>query len=91
MSDIPSELRNGTAWWKADRDISYAAAAEIERLRTQVAALREALDEHVRAAECIRHWHDTLGGEGMVVSAEHVRFLWEATKRARAALKEEKP
>lgn len=30
----------------------------------------------LRAARCIRHWHDR--GEGMVVSAEHVRLLWAA-------------
>lgn len=35
------------------------------------------------AANCINHWHDTLYNpitnetEGMVVSAEHVRKLWE--------------
>lgn len=31
----------------------------------------------VTAARCIRHWHDS-GSDGMVVSAEHVRALWEA-------------
>lgn len=39
---------------------------EIERLRTVV-----------EAARCIRHWHDS-GNDGMVVSGEHVRALWQA-------------
>lgn len=86
---------------EADRWMERWNTAVTERQLWQVKAeatlaenarLREALEDHVRAAECIRHWHDTLGDEGMVVSAEHVRLLWEATSRARAALaeKEEK-
>jgi hypothetical protein len=31
----------------------------------------------VRAAKCIRHWHDS-SNDGMIVSAEHVRNLWDA-------------
>ena len=42
-----------------------------------------ALAELVEAAECIRHWHDS-GNEGMVVSAEHVRKLWEALAKLNA-------
>lgn len=38
----------------------------------EVAALRKVL----AAARRIRHWHDR--GDGMVVSAEHVRLLWAA-------------
>lgn len=31
------------------------------------------------AASCIRHWHNTgRNDEGMVVSSEHVRKLWDA-------------
>jgi len=30
----------------------------------------------VTAARCIRHWHDS-GKDGMVVSADHVRALWD--------------
>jgi len=37
----------------------------------------EQIEALVRAAECIRHWHDS-GKDGMVVSAEHVHKLWEA-------------
>lgn len=94
MSDIVERLRDLEERFGRCRDQSTIseAAYEIERLRASEARLREALEDHVRAAECIRHWHDTLGDEGMVVSAEHVRLLWEATSRARAALaeKEEK-
>lgn len=45
--------------------------------------LREALAEIegaltvVEAARCIRHWHDS-DNDGMVVSGEHVRALWQA-------------
>lgn len=35
----------------------------------------------LEAATCIRHWHDSCGDEGMVVSKEHVFKLWEALKR----------
>mgnify|MGYP000673971574 CR=1 FL=1 len=28
------------------------------------------------AAQCIRHWHDA-DNDGMVVSGEHVRILWD--------------
>ena len=31
----------------------------------------------IAAARCIRHWHDR-EPDGMVVSAEHVRKLWDA-------------
>lgn len=66
------------------------SADEIERLQAREARLREALEDHIRAAECIRHWHDALpDSSGMVVSAEHVRLLWSATSRARAALAEQ--
>ena len=33
--------------------------------------------EVIKAARCIRHWHDH-EPDGMVVSAEHVRLLWAA-------------
>lgn len=39
----------------------------------QMNAYRKVVD----AARRIRHWHDS-GADGMVVSAEHVRLLWEA-------------
>lgn len=32
----------------------------------------------VEAARKIRHWHDAMNGEGMVVSSEAVRELWKA-------------
>lgn len=90
MSDTLSDrLRQMVGDTNEELDTLWEAADEIERLNAEVARLREALEDHVRAAECIRHWHDTLGDEGMVVSAEHVRLLWEATSRARAALAEE--
>lgn len=44
----------------------------IERTGLEVTAARV-----IEAARCIRHWHDT-GKDGMVVSAEHVRKLWDA-------------
>lgn len=44
--------------------------AKIKELQGQVLALRE-------AASKIRHWHDT-GSDGMIVSADSVRELWEA-------------
>ena len=71
------------------REYSSKQALDIVTLGQEVGRLREALEDHVRAAECIRHWHDTLGAEGMVVSAKHVRLLWKATRRARAALAEQ--
>ena len=47
----------------------------------------EALEKLSEAAGCIRHWHDAMkDGSGMVVSAEHVRKLWDETNKARAAL-----
>jgi hypothetical protein len=36
------------------------------------------MEKVVEASRCIRHWHDTLNNEGMVVSAHHVRLLWKA-------------
>lgn len=60
--------------------------AELERLlKTEPDAAVFAISRNhadailglARAAECIRHWHDS-GKDGMVVSAEHVRNLWEA-------------
>src|SRR6267142_619258 len=35
----------------------------------------------IEASRCIKHWHDHIfanGDEGMVVSGEHVRKLWQA-------------
>lgn len=43
-----------------------SAKAEIERMQAVV-----------EAARCIRHWHDS-DNDGMVVSGEHVRALWQA-------------
>ena len=57
------------ALWKGP-----AYAEETYSLAEEVLALREVL----AAARCIRHQHDALSGEGMVVSAEHVRKLREA-------------
>ncbi|KAA2211666.1 hypothetical protein [Teichococcus oryzae] len=45
--------------------------------------------EVIEAARCIRHWHDTMQGQGMIVSAEHVRLLWAALERYDALLKEQ--
>ena len=41
------------------------------------------------AARCIRHWHDS-GIDGMVVSAEHVRRLWEVLPADAAAIEKER-
>ena len=54
-----------------------AFAEETYALAEEVRDLRKILD----AARCIRHWHDSLGGEGMVVSFKHVRKLLDAIQR----------
>lgn len=99
MSDIVARMRCRTLMWnRGNGDVCdvpdedcLEAADEIERLRAENARLREVLEDHIRAAECIRHWHDAFSdSSGMVVSAEHVRLLWSATSRARTALGEEK-
>ena len=61
-----------------DKERHRAEAAEAER-----DALRERcgnLESVRKAAENIRHWHDheMPGGDGMVVSADAVRELWDA-------------
>jgi hypothetical protein len=56
----------------------------------RIEQLEAALSNLIYAASCIRHWHDSLNGEGMVVSAEHVMLLWKQTDIARAALGEKK-
>lgn len=57
-------------WWGPE-DIQRAASAALEHLPALLAV--------VEAATCIRHWHDSgPNNEGMVVSSEHVRKLWEA-------------
>lgn len=37
----------------------------------------ECLRKVAKAARCIHHWHDS-DNDGMVVSGEHVRALWQA-------------
>lgn len=55
---------------RAEGYLTRAETAERERDQA-----REALE----AARCIHHWHDWgKDNEGMVVSAEHVRKLWDA-------------
>ena len=44
----------------------------------QLPAARAATSRVIEAARCIRHWHDALNGDGMIVSASHVRALWDA-------------
>ena len=48
-------------------------AAELAHRDAQI----EQMQQVVKAARCIRHWHDS-GKDGMVVSASHVRALWQA-------------
>ena len=48
-------------------DVAPLLITEIEQLRAVLCAAR-----------CIRHWHDSLGDEGMVVSKAKVFELWEA-------------
>jgi hypothetical protein len=50
--------------------------ATLAQQREYVGALEKVAD----AARCIRHWHDRIvdQGDGMVVSAKHVRDLWSA-------------
>ncbi len=62
----------------------------LKRLRSAapglIALVRAMAAEHA-AAECIRHWHDSgRNDEGMVVSSEHVRLLWEASEKTQAAI-----
>lgn len=42
-----------------------------------------ALIDVARAAQCIKHWHDTANG-GMIVSGRHVVALWDALARLEA-------
>ena len=51
------------------------AKREIEAMtaKREIEAMRAVID----AARCIRHWHDA-SNDGMVVSGEHVRALWQA-------------
>lgn len=59
--------------------------AVIDRQAEEIRGLREDFLELLKAAERIKHWHDT-HNNGMIVSAESVRDLWAATEDARAAL-----
>ena len=65
------------------------AQEQESELRSQKAALESQLAEArnvIEAARCIRHWHDTgRNGEGMIVSAEKVRELWNALEKFDAA------
>lgn len=70
--------------WQDREAAAEARAVEAER---QLAAVREALRTLIEAAEKVRHWHDAMAdSSGMVVSAESVRGLWDATDTARATL-----
>ena len=62
----------------------------IAEAKDRIEALEAALRDLIDASSCIRHWHDALNGDGMVVSAEHVMLLWGQTDIARAALAGEK-
>ena len=61
-----------------------AAETEVECLRSQTSPPLGEIKAVLEAARCIHHWHDscvnkeTGEAEGMVVSASHVRLLWEA-------------
>jgi hypothetical protein len=73
----------------AETDNAADAAAIVAAMNSLPALLECAsqLEKLTEAASCIRHWHDAMAdGSGMVVSAEHVRKLWDATEQARAAL-----
>lgn len=59
----------------ASRRRTEAAEARNSALEERVAALESVLE----AARCIKHWHDAMPDDsGMVVSAAHVRALWQA-------------
>ena len=65
------------------------AEAERDRLRAEVEAARresEAAAPVIEAARCIKHWHDR-EPDGMVVSAEHVRALWDVLDQYDAAIR----
>lgn len=59
----------------------YLSYAEAKRVEEEAVTRQKAL---LDAARCIRHWHDTSYNpetgetEGMIVSAQSVRNLWEA-------------
>lgn len=57
----------------------------IDRMYAETARA-DAAEAIVNAAQCIRHWHDA-GEDGMVVSSEHVRKLWQTL----ADYEEQKP
>lgn len=60
-----------------------AAEARAASLGAQVQRAVKVID----AARCIQHWHDAMpDNSGMVVSAEHVRALWQALADYDAAL-----
>lgn len=61
--DTLENAQRRAEYWKAEH---HSANTEIERLQRVV-----------EAARCIRHWHDS-DNDGMVVSGEHVRVLWQA-------------
>ena len=81
LREVPQSLRMvvETDTWSSNTPVGHLcheAAAEIERLRR--------IEE---AAQRIKHWHDHVfpdGSEGMVVSADAVRALWDALAPDRA-------
>jgi hypothetical protein len=81
--------------WPHDGWLTPANATEFgwrlvkqDRLYTEaeVAAQVEAAAPVIEAARCIKHWHDR-EPDGMVVSAEHVRALWDVLDQYDAAIR----
>ena len=60
--------------------VVQVSEAYIATVGRDVERLRKVAD----AARCIRHWHDA-SNDGMIVSGEHVRALWQALSDLDAA------
>ena len=78
--DMEQQLAQSQEREKKTFNLWEASTNRETRLQDANIALQARLDEAekvITAARCVRHWHDS-GGEGMVVSGEHVRFLWAA-------------
>ena len=75
--------------WRADyySKLSDQNNADLQKAEAKIGILYQTLEDLLNAADCIRHWHDAMpDNSGMVVSAEHVRKLWEVKAAARAVL-----
>jgi hypothetical protein len=83
------QYRNGKPWasteicttrdWHGGKQDTLDFILKSRTYVPTMARVIEAGNPVIEAARCIRHWHDTgRDNEGMVVSSEHVRKLWDA-------------